>query len=68
MLDNIELPEWIHEVLSMGPKHPIRDKFNETHFLAGIDIFLSRLKILKTSGENLCEIEAAAKAYAKKVM
>ena len=40
VLDNIELPGWVHEVLSMGPKHPIRDKFIEAHFLADIDIFL----------------------------
>ena len=51
----------------MGPKHPIRDKFNETHFLADIDIFLSQLKNQKSSGETLFEIEAAAKAYAKNV-
>ena len=67
VLDNIELPEWVYEVLSMGPKHPIREKFNETHFLADIDIFLSQLKNQKPSGETLCEIEAAAKAYAKNV-
>ena len=54
-------------MLSMGPKHPIRSKFNEKHFLADIDIFLSQLKNQKTSGETLCEIEAAAKAYAKNV-
>ena len=52
-------------MLSMGPKHPIRDKFNETHFFADIDIFLSQLKNQKTSGETLFEIKAAAKAYAK---
>ena len=51
----------------MGPKHPIRDKFNETHFLADIDILLSQFQIQKTSGETFCEIEAAAKAYAKNV-
>ena len=67
VLDNIELPEWVYEMLSIGPKHPIRDKFNETHFLADIDIFLSQLKNQNTSGETLCEIEAAAKAYAKNV-
>ena len=67
MLDNIELPGWVHEVLSMGPRHPIRDKFNETHLLADIDIFLSHLKNQKTFGETLCKIEAAAKAYAKNV-
>ena len=67
MLDNIELPGWVHEVLLMGPKHHIRDKFIETHFLADINIFLSQLKNQKTAGETLCEIEAAAKAYAKNV-
>ena len=54
-------------MLSLGPKHPIRDKFNETFFLADIDIFLSQLKNQKTSCETLCEIEAAAKAYSKNV-
>ena len=44
VLDNIELPGWVYDVLSIGPKHPIRDKFNETHFLADIDIFLPQLK------------------------
>ena len=58
VLDNIKLPGWVTEVLSMGPKHPIRDKLNETHFLAHIDIFLSQLKNHKTS--------ATAKVYAKK--
>ena len=67
MLDNIELPEWVYEVLSMGPKRPIRNKFNETYFLADIDIFLSLLKNQKKSGENLSEKEAVAKAYAKNV-
>ena len=51
----------------MGPKHPIRDKFNETHFLADIDIFLSQLKNQKTSGKTLYEIEPAAKASAKNI-
>ena len=40
VLDNIELPGWAYEMLSMGQKHPIRDKLNETHFLVDIDIFL----------------------------
>ena len=61
------LPGSVHEVLSMGPKHPIREKFNETPFLADIDIFLSQLKNQKTSGETFCENEAAAKAFAKNV-
>ena len=46
---------------------PLEKKFNETHFLADIDLFFSQLKNQKTSGETLCEKEAAAKAYAKNV-
>ena len=41
VLHNIELPGWVHERLSMGPKHPIRDKFNETLFFWRISIFSS---------------------------
>ena len=62
VLDNIELPGWVHKTMPMGLKQSIRDKFNETHFLAHIDIFLSQLKNKKASGETLCEIEATAKA------
>ena len=54
-------------MLALGPKHPVRDKFNETHFLADIDIFLSDLKNCKVPGEALCEIEAVAKAYAERL-
>ena len=43
-LDDVELPNWVQEKLALGPKHPVRDKFNETHFLVDIDIFLSDLK------------------------
>ena len=57
----------MREVLSFGPKHPVGDKFNETHFLADIDSFLSELKLNRLPGEKLCEIEAAAKRYAKNV-
>ena len=54
-------------MLSIGQNHPIRNKFNDTHFLADIDIFLSQLKNQKkTSGGSLCGKKNAAKAYAKK--
>ena len=47
-LDDVELPNWVQQVLSLGPKHPVRDKLDETHFLADIDFFLS--KIVKAPG------------------
>ena len=43
-LDDNELPYWVQQVLALGSKHPVRDKFNETHFLADNDIFQSDLK------------------------
>ena len=67
VLNAVILPLWVREVLSFGPKHPVRDKFNEIHFLADNDSFLFELKLNKIPGEKLCEIEAAAKRYAKNV-
>ena len=68
ILDRVILPLWVREVLSVGPKHPVRDKLNEIHFLADIDSFLSsELKLNRIPGEKLCEIEAAAKIYAENV-
>ena len=53
--------------LKFWTKHPVRDKYNELHCLAIIDSFLSELKLNRIPGEKLCEIEAAAKRFAKKV-
>ena len=54
-------------MLELGPKHPVRDEINETNFLVDIDIFILDFKNYTVPGEALCEIEAVAKAYAKKV-
>ena len=66
-LDDVVLANWVQQVLALGPKHPVRNKINETHFRADIDIFLSDLKSCTVPGEALCEIEAVAKANAKRV-
>ena len=65
-LDDIELPIWVQQVSALRPKHPFRDKFFETHYLAVIAIFVSDLKNRKVFGEALCEIDAVAKTYAKR--
>ena len=31
-LDDVELPDWLQQVLALKPKLPVRDKFNETDF------------------------------------
>ena len=66
-LDGVELPKFVLDVLSLGPKHPVRDKFNEVHFLADVDRLVRELRENNTDGEKLCEIESSAKWYAKNV-
>ena len=31
ILDDIKMPGWMNHLLSIGPKHPVRNKFNEVH-------------------------------------
>ena len=66
-LDGVELPKFVLDVLSLGPKHLVRDKFNEVHFLADVDRLDRELRENNTQGEKLCEIESSAKWYAKSV-
>ena len=67
ILDEMNLPQWVREFWSFRQKHPVRDKFNEIHFLGDIDSFLSELKLNRIPEEKPCEIEAAAKKSFKKV-
>ena len=39
-LEGIDLQRWVQEILSLGPKQPVRDKIKENHFLAAVDIFM----------------------------
>ena len=66
-LDGVELPKFVLDVLSLSPKDPVRDKFNEVHFLADIDRLLRELRENNTDGEKICEIELSAKCYANNV-
>ena len=36
-LDGVEQPKSVLNVLPVGPKHSIRDKFNEVQFLSDVD-------------------------------
>ena len=67
IMNGRELPKFVLDILSLGPKHPERDKFNEVHFLADVDKLVRELRENNTEGEKLCEIEASAKWYAKNV-
>ena len=67
IMDGRELPNFVLEILSLGPKHPVSDKFNEVHFLGDVNKLVRELRENNAGGERLCEIEASAKWYAKKV-
>ena len=51
----------------MGPKHSVRDKFKEMHFLADIDQLLVQLKTDSASSDSLDEVESAAHWYIKRI-
>ena len=52
-LNGVELPKFVLDVLSLGSKHPVMDKFNEVHFLADVDKSVRELRKNNTDGENL---------------
>ena len=53
--------KFVHDILLLGPKDPVREKFNEVHFLAEVDKLVRELRENNTEREKLCEIEASAK-------
>ena len=67
IMDGRELPKFVLDILSLGPKHPVRHKFIVVHFLADEDKLVRELRENNTEDEKLCEIEASAKWYAKNV-
>ena len=64
-LDEVELPNWVQQVLALGPKHPVRDKFNETHFLADMTSFYRISKIVKSPGRPFVRSKLWQKAMLK---
>ena len=56
-----------NKILSLGPRHHVRDKFIEVHFLADVDKLVRELRENKTEGENICKIKTSVKWYAKNV-
>ena len=67
IMNGLEFPNFVLDVLSLRPEHPVRDKFNKVHFLADVDKHVRELPDKKTDIEKLCEFEASTKWYAKNV-
>ena len=53
VLDNIILPGFVKDLLAFGPKHQIRNKFKELHFLAAIDSLIRNLRENNVPGEKI---------------
>ena len=66
-LDGVELPKIDLDVLSLNSNHPVRDKFNEVHFLADADNLVSEKREKSTDAGKLCEIKSSAKWSANNV-
>ena len=54
-------PKSVYDVLSLGPKSPVRQKFNEMHFVADVDKIKGKLRKNNTEVEKFCAIEASDK-------
>ena len=63
-LDRICLPTFLKDLLFYGPKHPIRNKFNDVHFLADIDKLIRTLRESGNDCKRLSANEASAEWYA----
>ena len=61
IMEGGEWPKFVVDILSFGPKHPVRDKYTEVQFLADVDKLVRELCKNKTEGEKHCKIEASAK-------
>ena len=53
-LVGFELPRFVLDVLSLGPKHPVREHFNEVHFLAHADRLFRESRENNTDDGKLC--------------
>ena len=66
-MDGLELRKFIIDILSLAPKHPVIEKFNEVQFLEDVDKLVFELRKNKAGGEKLCEIEASTIWFEKNI-
>ena len=62
---DIHPPKYVLDTLSMGPKNPILDKFNQKELLAEIDLLLNRLGKANGSNDVLNDVNVATLKYIK---
>ena len=65
--DNVDVPLFVIDYLSFGPKHPVLHKFNELHFLADADKLFYYLKYEGANSDVLNEVNALPFWYTKEM-
>ena len=65
VVGTLDSPSYVVDILSLGMKHPINDKFNETHFLADFDTFLRKSKSSGATSEQLNSLNSKVVGYVK---
>ena len=63
--DGVELPKFVLDILSLGPKHSMRDRSDEVHLLANEDRLVREFRDNNTDRERLREIELSVKWYSE---
>ena len=64
---DLKPPKYVIDLLSLGPKHPVLDQFNEMHFLADIDKVLARMKNYDSNIDAMNERNALTVGYLKQM-
>ena len=67
ILGDLKIPDKIKEYLALSSKHPVRDKFDEMHFLADVDGLLRTMKTQGAENAKLDEVNAMAHWYCKQM-
>ena len=71
IMDGRELPKFVLDILSLGPRHHVRDNFNEVHFLADVDklereLSYARITLrVRNFGKMRCPRNSMQKRYVK---
>ena len=67
MLQDIKVADTITGYLALGPKHPVREQFNELQILPEVDSLLHSLKDDQVPHEKKDEVNALALWYGKRM-
>ena len=60
-------PQFVLDLLSLGPKHPLIDKFNKMHFLADMGSLLASIPDTEDSANPRNEVNAEVVHFIKNV-